>query len=48
MKTPIKALNGIDAQRTAAGANLASDTLLGTADNLGALVAAAMLLTHIA
>ena len=48
MKTLFKALNGIDAQRTGAGDNLVSDSLLGTADNLGPLVAAALLLTNIA
>ena len=47
MKTLFKALNGIDAQRTGAGENLAGASLLGTADNLGPLVAAALLLTNI-
>lgn len=42
MKTLFKAINGIDAQRSGAG-----DSLLGTADNLGPLVAAALLLTSI-
>jgi hypothetical protein len=47
MKTRLKALNGIDAQRRGAAENLVSDSLLGAADNLGPPVAAALLLTNI-
>jgi len=47
MKTLFKVINGIDAQRSGAAEHLAGDSLLGTADNLGPLVAAALLLTNI-